>query len=62
MMTNNTRDTRIQQIIDYIDSVDDYYRCLLDYASISHRSVYANPDRKRFPLEHAGGGRVLRVR
>jgi hypothetical protein len=63
MMTNNTLNTRIQQIIDYITSVDDYYRGILDYANAAnHRS--ANPAEKKLkgPLEWTTAGRVIGVR
>jgi hypothetical protein len=65
MMTNNTLNTRIQQIIDRINAADAYFGGLLDYSTVNRRS--ANDDlaekRLRGPIEwRAGAGRILRVR
>jgi hypothetical protein len=63
MMTNNARDARIQQILDYIASVDDYYRGILDYANAANHRSHSVYDRKPAGrTEHAGGGRVIGVR
>jgi hypothetical protein len=65
-MTAHDRDTRIKELIAFIDAADDYLNGLLDYATVSRRSRgdNDNPDQKRLkgPIEWAGGGRIIGVR